>query len=113
MLMVTESDRTRAGYIAGLRMLADLLERVPEVPYDEYGITFALDGTEAEAFEVLDRAAEALAAAGVEIERRETEHARSVEFVIGAVRYGFSRMYDTQWAAFQARQSYERNVQVA
>ncbi|REE96646.1 hypothetical protein [Thermomonospora umbrina] len=107
-------DTSRAGQIAGLRELADLLEVHPDIPvYDHGSISFALGSSETEAFEVIDRAAAALTAAGVPFQRRDTGNGRGIKFVVGGIEYGFSRMYDAQYAAHQARQSYETNVQVA
>ncbi|TDD98091.1 hypothetical protein [Actinomadura rubrisoli] len=114
MVIVADRDRTRAGYIAGLRLLADLLEDQPDIPYYEFGrMSFALGGTEAEAAETIEQAVAALTAAGIEFDRGETDHAQSVEFVVAGVEYGFSRVRDAAWAAHQARQSYQENVQVA
>jgi hypothetical protein len=111
---IADRDRTRAGYIAGLRQLADLLEAQPDVPHYRLGaISFSLSGTEAEAFEAIERAAAALTAAGIEFDRSEDDHSQSIEFVVAGVRYGFSRVRDAAWAAHQARQSYAKNVQVA
>ena len=112
-MMGVDWDRTRAGYIEGLRMLADLLERQPDIPHYEHGaITFALGGTEAEGFEVIERAAAALTAAGVEFERNVSAQGRSIEFVLGGLRYSFSRLTDAARAEFQAQRSYQDNVQV-
>ncbi|GAA2156643.1 hypothetical protein [Actinomadura napierensis] len=114
MLIIADLDRTRAGYIAGLRLLADLLEARPDIPHYEHGrISFALNGTEAEAAETIERTAAALTAEGIEFDRSEDDHSQSIEFVIAGVEYGFSRVRDAAWAAHQARQSYEKNVQVA
>jgi hypothetical protein len=112
-MLIAEQDRTRAGHIAGLRMLADLLERVPEIPhYHHYAISFALGGTEAEAVETMDRAAAALTAAGVEFERDECG-GPGMEFVLAGVRYGFSKLSDKARADYEAQSSYQSNVQVA
>lgn len=112
-MLIAEPDRTRAGYIAGLRMLADLLEQVPEIPYYDHGsIGFALGGTEAEAFAVIERAAAALTAAGIEHEYHANDHSHGVAFVIGGVSYGFSRLCGVALKVLDARTSYERNVQV-
>lgn len=114
MVIIADRDRTRAGYIAGLRQLADLLEARPDIPYYEHGrMGFALGGTEAEAAEAIERTAAALTAAGIEFDRSEDGHSQSIEFVIAGVEYRFSRVRDAAWAVPQARQSYEKNVQVA
>ncbi|MEW2353048.1 hypothetical protein [Spirillospora sp. NPDC029432] len=113
-MLIDEKDRSRSGYIAGLRMLADLLEQVPEIPYYDHGsIKFALGGSEAEAFAVIERAAAALAAAGIEHGYYANDYSHGVEFVIGGVSYGFSRLRDVALEALYASTSYERNVQVA
>lgn len=113
MVIIADGDRTRAGHIAGLRQLADLLETQPDIPYYEHGrIGFALDGTEAEAAEAIERAAQALTVAGIEFDRREDSHSQSIGFVLAGVEYEFCRVRDAACAAHQARQSYERNVQV-
>ena len=113
MSIVLELDRTRAGYIAGLRMLADLLEDNPDIPHNEYGsIGFALDCSEAEASAVIDRAAAALKAAGVPFSCRVTDYGYSIECVLAGVRYGFSRLRDSAVAEYEARHSYDENVQV-
>ncbi|MFI0451195.1 hypothetical protein [Actinomadura sp. 6N118] len=112
-MLIAERDRTRAGYIAGLRMLADLLEREPDIPHYEHGsISFALGGTEAEAFEAIERAAAALTTAGIEHDYRVGQQSHRVEFVIGGVTYYFSRLRDEAVEALNARTSYEHNVQV-
>ncbi|TDB84478.1 hypothetical protein E1264_24505 [Actinomadura sp. KC216] len=114
MVIIADRDRTRAGHIAGLRQLADLLEAQPDIPYYQNGrLSFALGGTEEEAAETIERTAAALTAAGVEFDRRECDHSLRIEFVLAGVEYGFSRVRDAAWAAHQARQSYESNVQVA
>ncbi|RAY16373.1 hypothetical protein DPM19_05705 [Actinomadura craniellae] len=107
-------EHARADYITGLRTLADLLERLPEVPhYDLGSISFALGGTQDEAFEVIDRAAAALAAAGIDHEYREYgEHSRGVEFRAAGVRYGFSRLTDQAREKDNARRSYEPVIQL-
>lgn len=111
---IADSDRTRAGYIAGLRQLADLLEAQPDIPHNDLGsISFSLRGAEAEVSEAIKRAAAALTAAGIEFDRCEDDHSQSIEFVVAGVRYAFSRVRDAAWAAHQARQSYVKNVQVA
>lgn len=113
-MLIAEKDQTRAGYIKGLRMLADLLEQTPEIPhYDHQSIVFALGGSEAEAAETIERAAKALTAAGIEFEHRVNEQVLAVEFVLAGVRYSFLRMRDVAWAASQARRSYVGNVQVS
>jgi hypothetical protein len=109
----TDPAQSRAAYIEGLRMLADLLDQVPEVPIYEFGsISFALGEPEAEAFAVLDRAAEALTAAGVSFHRDDIDHHRAIEFHLAGVRYRFSRVYDAHIAAYDARQSYAPVVQI-
>ncbi|GAA2630942.1 hypothetical protein SMC26_23620 [Actinomadura fulvescens] len=113
-MLIAKRDRTRAGYIAGLRMLADLLERLPEVPHSpHHWVSFALAGTETEAFEVIERAAAALTAAGIEIDHQATEHSQCVEFELAGMRYSFSKLRDVEVEAMEARRSYEPNVQVA
>ncbi|GGP92185.1 hypothetical protein BKA00_000448 [Actinomadura coerulea] len=114
MAIIAEGDLTRAGYIAGLRQLADLLEAQPDIPHYQHGrLNFALDGTETEAAETIERTAAALTAAGIEFNRRDTDHAQAIEFVLAGVEYGFSRVHDAAWAVHKAQQSYEENVQVA
>ncbi|GAA4307103.1 hypothetical protein ACFQY7_16185 [Actinomadura luteofluorescens] len=111
---IADSDRTRAGYIAGLRKLADLLEAQPDIPHYQHGrLSFALGGTEAKAAETIERTAAALTAAGIEFDRRDNDHSQGIEFVLAGVGYGFSRVHDAAWAVHKAQQSYEENVQVA
>ena len=112
MLKIADRDCTRAGFVAGLRKLADLLEEAPDIPHTQ-SISFALDGTEAEVAEVMDRAAAALTAVGIAFEYEDFEGCRRFEFVVAGVRYGFSWLSDADKAAYDARRSYEDNVQVA
>ncbi|KAB2347244.1 hypothetical protein [Actinomadura rudentiformis] len=112
-MLIAERDRTRAGYIAGLRMLADLLERQPEIPHCPHQwVSFALGGTEAEAFEAIERAATVLTAAGIEFDHQVTEYAQCIEFALAGMTYSFSRLRDAEVELLEARRSYERNVQV-
>jgi hypothetical protein len=112
-MLIADQDRNRAGFIAGLRMLADLLEQVPEVPhYRHQSISFALGGTEAEAFETVDLAAAALTAAGIAFEHNDYG-GPCIEFVLAGVQYSFSRLTDAVAATYEAQRSYEKNVQVA
>ncbi|MFA1548528.1 hypothetical protein [Actinomadura chokoriensis] len=105
-MLINDGDRTRAGYIAGLRMLADLLEAHPDIPHYRHGaISFALDGTTSEAFAMIDRAAAVLASAEIEFERRDDDTARAIEFVLAGLRYEFSRMYDSAWEDYQAQRA--------
>jgi hypothetical protein len=110
----TTQGTGRVAYIAGLRALADLLEQVPEVPIYRHGsISFALGGmSEADAFAVLDQAAEALTAAGVPFVRDDNDHHRRIELELAGLSYGFCRVYDTAVSAYQARESYTPVVQL-
>ncbi|GLZ14172.1 hypothetical protein Acsp04_44070 [Actinomadura sp. NBRC 104425] len=113
MIGIPKSDRTRAGYIAGLRMLADLLESNPDIPHDRSGfIGFPLDFPEAEAFEIIDQAAAELTAEGIPFDYNANDHSHSIYLVLAGVRYGFSRVRDSAWAKYEAARSYTENVQV-
>lgn len=104
---------SRAKYIAGLRALADLLEQVPELPHYEWGFpSFALGGSDEEAFAAMDAAAAALKAAGVLFRRDEYPGSVGIEITVAGMRYAFSRIDARRSAENEARRSYSRNIQV-
>lgn len=105
---------TREEHIAGLRAIADLLERIPELPVYEFGLpSFALSGTDEEAFAALDAAGAALEAAGVPFERHDARGRANIEVeVVPGMTYRFSRIDERERAQMKARISYEENIRV-
>ncbi|TDD97566.1 hypothetical protein [Actinomadura rubrisoli] len=104
---------SRDEYITGLRAIADLLEKIPELPHYEYGHpSFAVTGNEEEAFAAIGAAADALAKAGIPYERYEGPGAVGVEIAVAGMRYAFSRIDERRSAEDEARRSYCHNVQV-
>lgn len=103
----------RAQVIAGLRALADLAERIPELPIPHY-ITEPLDvDDDAVANDTLDKIEAALTKAGVEFStNNRPDHGRRVIVQIDGISYQPFYVWDQVRTDYRARTSYERNVQV-
>ncbi|TDD31677.1 hypothetical protein E1287_25795 [Actinomadura sp. KC06] len=103
---------SRDEYITGLRAIADLLEKIPELPHYDYGFpSFAVCGSDEEAFSRIDAAATALTEAGILFHRSVSPGGVSIEIAVAGMRYRFSRIDERRAAENEARRSYCGNVQ--
>lgn len=104
---------SRADYIAGLRALADLLEKIPEIPHYDHGvISFAVAGSDEDAFAAIEAAAAALEAEDIPFHRRASRGGLTVGVDLAGVRYEFCRTDERRRAEYKARCSYESSIQV-
>lgn len=107
----------RAGemtYPEFLRQVADLLEQVPELPHDEFGLSYSV-GNPADPTldEKLRGAHKALDRLGIAHEFRDTNNGISIGIEVArSRRLHMSHMRADAWAASEARRSYEDVVQV-
>jgi hypothetical protein len=94
--MANPSDeRDRDSFIINLRVLADLLENIPEIPiFDHQVINFALD---LEAFDTIEACARALEASGIGYARKREDDVETLSFDVGTIIYRFSTMTAARW----------------
>lgn len=105
-----ETDR-RAELIAGLRALVDIFEAIPEIPiHGSFG--WAVGGRDDTGIPAVEAAAEAVAALGIPHEYNVRDNGRTLSLHVGAVTFDVSHLHDLAYAAYKARKSYERVVQV-
>lgn len=103
----------RAQVIAGLRALADLAERIPNLPLPRYFTNPLPLDDDAVANETLDQIEDALADAGLAYTTRRTDdHGREVALKVSGVSYRVYHVWDRVMADYNARQSYAPNVKV-